>query len=122
MEYWETEIAAIKRLIAAHPDEFSALLAEAEKNATVTGPPEPCQTCKRLHLDRKGIELAAHLGHDRTGHRVLRALWEGGYRTVKQVREASGQELAVLEGLSDTGIARLRYSLAVHDLVRARRG
>lgn len=86
MDYWEVELAAIKRLIAAHPDEFSAVLAEEERNATVTATAQPCQTCKRLRLDRKGIELASRLGHDRTGHRMLRALWEGGYRTVKGVR------------------------------------
>ncbi|MFI6254346.1 hypothetical protein [Streptomyces sp. NPDC051016] len=119
MEYWEVEIAAFRRLIAAHPDEFSAFLAEEERNATITVPAGPCSACKRLHLDRKGIELAAHLGHDRLGHRTLHALWDGGYRTVRQVREASDQELRTLEGLRDAGIGRVRTSLRLHDLVHA---
>ncbi|WP_129292367.1 hypothetical protein [Streptomyces lydicus] len=119
MDYWEVEITAVRRLIAAHRDEFHALLAEAEKSAPVTGPGRPCGTCKRLHLDRPGIELAARLGHDRIGHRALDALWKAGYRTVRQVRKATGQELGTLEGISDTGIERIRYSLGLHDLVRA---
>ncbi|MFJ3804699.1 hypothetical protein ACIPSJ_51660 [Streptomyces sp. NPDC090088] len=122
MEYWEVEIAAFRHLIAAHPDEFSAFLAEEERNATITVPAEPCPACKRLHLDRKGVELAAHLGHDRLGHRALHALWEGGYRTVRQVREASDQELGMLGGLRDAGIGRVRASLRLHDLAHAHEG
>jgi hypothetical protein len=122
VEYWDVEITAVRRLIDAHREEFYALLAEAERSTSVTGPARPCRICKRLHLDRKGIELAAHLGHDRIGHRALSALWAGGYGTVRQVREATDQELGTLEGLSDTGISRIRYALGVHDLVRARSG
>ncbi len=117
MEYWEVEIAATRRLIAAHPAEFQSLLSEEESNTTLTVTAQPCASCKHLHLDREGIELAAHLGHDRIGHQALHALWAGGYSTVEQVRGAHAQELGTLQGLGDTGIARIRYSLGLHDLV-----
>ncbi|MGW3563514.1 hypothetical protein ACWDSL_06370 [Streptomyces sp. NPDC000941] len=120
MEYWEVEVTAVRRLIAAHPREFETLLAETEKLATTAAPAQPCRTCKRLHLDRNGIELAALLGHDSLGHRALSALWAAGYGTARDVRRTTDQQLGVLEGLSDTGIARIRYALGIHDLVGTR--
>lgn len=70
--YFEAEDIAVRRLIAAHPEDYNRLLAEARAEL----PGEPCESCS--YLGAAALELADLMGHDTL--RALHAPGEGASR------------------------------------------
>ncbi|MGW1606128.1 hypothetical protein [Streptomyces eurythermus] len=110
----EAEDAAVRRLIAAHPDEYRHLLDEAKAGLPV----EPCESC--AYLGAAALELADLLGHDQQGHRVYRALWSEQIRSVDDLLRVLDGDLGLYYvhgwGLGKRGLER------IHDRVRRLEG
>ncbi|MER6686202.1 hypothetical protein [Streptomyces olivaceoviridis] len=112
--FLEAEDAAVRRLIAAHPDEYRHLLDEAKAELPV----EPCGSC--AYLGAAALELADLLGHDQQGHRVYRALWSEQIRSVDDLLRVLDGDLGLYNlhgwGLGKRGLER------IHDRVRRLEG
>ncbi|MEJ8645356.1 hypothetical protein WKI68_37375 [Streptomyces sp. MS1.HAVA.3] len=108
--YFEAEDAAIRRLIAAHPEDYNRLLEEAKADL----PQEPCESC--AYLGAAALELADLLGHDKQGHQVHRALWSDRIRSVEGLLRVLDGDVGLYylhgQGLGIGGLER------IHDRVR----
>lgn len=106
----EAEGAAIRRLIAARPEEYNRLLEETRGEV----PQEPSESC--ACLGATALELADLLGHDRQGHQVHRALWSNQIRSVEELLRVLNEDVGLYhlhgQGLGRGGLAR------IHDRVR----
>ncbi|MFE3470031.1 hypothetical protein, partial [Streptomyces sp. NPDC059185] len=108
--YFEAEDVAIRRLIAAHPEDYNRLLEEAKADL----PQGPCESCS--YFGAGALELGDLLGHDRQGHQVHRALWSNRIRSVDELLRVLHGDVGLYylhgQGLGTGGLER------VHDRVR----
>lgn len=112
--FFQAEATAVRRLIAAHPDEYHRLLDQAKAELPV----EPCESC--AYLGAEALELANLLGHDKQGHQVHRALWSEQIRSVDALLRVLDGDLGLYylhgQGLGHGGLER------IHDRVRRLEG
>ncbi|MFE5563136.1 hypothetical protein [Streptomyces sp. NPDC056544] len=115
---WEPEVAAIRQLIAAHPEEFARLLSRAEDEQRRK---PPCPQC--AYLSTSDLVLADFLGHDVLGHRVLHCLQDSGQiHSVAALRasldDAPGLGHLRGHGLGDGGLERIHAAMHLFDDTR----
>lgn len=115
---WEPEVAAIKQLIAAYPEEYARLLSRAEAEHRRR---PSCFDC--AYLGPADQELADLLGHDSLGHRVLHRLQDyGEIHNVTALRTAldNAPGLSHLRGhgRGDSGLHRIHTAPHLLDHTR----